>query len=335
MDDEKRWRFTFPPPSIHQDATPEIIRGWYNRQWEGQSGYREFVEGKNEDGKRPFVFGTIDDHDYGANNGDATYRFRRESNLEFMKFLYAGVSEDHDDCGYGACLEETRSDLLDGVADESGTSNEDGSESVCSNQNTKQTRESKAKRRRKSNDPMYQRALQGKGVYGVQLFDFSRDPEASITHDDVLWGNGYWVPEDEALIDPDVTPGRNDSAKPTYSTTHSVAIFVLDVRSNKTPWPNKIKHSTPNHSTTSTGIEQWSEQYSFCQWGCSHESDFEEGLCSSRSSGRMGSGRGFSYVSAAAIDRSDHIGHDAFMGNIVQLAAETSSMAFMAILVFY
>ncbi|KAL7480969.1 hypothetical protein ACHAW6_006645 [Cyclotella cf. meneghiniana] len=246
---QKRWRFTFPPPSIHQDATPEIIRGWYARQWEGQSGYREFVEGKNEDGKRPLVFGTIDDHDYGANNGDATYRFRRESNLEFMNFLYAGVPSDHDGSGDGVCQEEARCDLFE---DASSTLNINGSMSVRNNQNTEQNRENKAKRRRKSNDPMYQRALQGKGVYGVQLFDFSRDPESSTTHDDVLWGNGYWVPEHEALIDPDVTPAKNDSAEPTYSTTHSVAIFVVDVRSNKTPWPNKNKHSTPKQSTTIT-----------------------------------------------------------------------------------
>jgi hypothetical protein len=60
----------------------------------------------------------------------------------------------------------------------------------------------------------------------------------------ILWGGGYWVPEEEAMIDPDVVRaggeyagGGDDVLSPNYSTTHSVAIFVLDVRSNKTPWP--------------------------------------------------------------------------------------------------
>ncbi|KAL3781933.1 hypothetical protein HJC23_011438 [Cyclotella cryptica] len=258
----KRWRFTFPPPSIHQDATPEIIRSWYTQQWEGQSGYREFVEGNNDDGKRPLIFGTIDDHDYGANNGDATYLFRRESNLEFMDFLYAGVPDDRDDGSNGDCRQEARSGLLQGTADEGGNLNEHGNEYLCSNQKNDEARGRKAKRRSKANDPMYQRALQGKGVYGVQLFDFSRDPDASMTHDDVLWGNGYWVPEEEALIDPDLIPEMSGAVNPTYSTTHSVAIFVLDVRSNKTPWPNKKNRSTRNRSTTTTSQDKVQNQTS-------------------------------------------------------------------------
>jgi hypothetical protein len=116
---------------------------------------------------------------------------------------------------------------------------------------------------------MYRRALEGKGVYGVQLFDFSRRRRrrrSGDTGDDahppppssqsggttkeeeedgyrVLWGGGYWVPEEEAMIDPDVVRvgggeyAGDDVPSPNYSTTHSVAIFTLDVRSNKTPWP--------------------------------------------------------------------------------------------------
>ena len=64
------WRLTFPPPSIHLDATPEIIRGWYEEQWRVE-GYQKFVNGwrDGEEGDasvtRPIIFGTIDDHDYG------------------------------------------------------------------------------------------------------------------------------------------------------------------------------------------------------------------------------------------------------------------------------
>lgn len=102
--------------------------------------------------------------------------------------------------------------------------------------------ENRPKQRRKANDPTYQRAREGKGVYGVQLFDFSRDPEAlSALHNDILWGGGYWVPEQEARIDPDVIQEKPHSIGSTYSTTHFVAIFVLGVRCNKTPWPKKNK----------------------------------------------------------------------------------------------
>ena len=37
------WRLTFPPPSIHIDATPGVIRDWYEKQWEVED-YRNFVE---------------------------------------------------------------------------------------------------------------------------------------------------------------------------------------------------------------------------------------------------------------------------------------------------
>ena len=262
--DTKKWRFTFPPPAIHQDATPEIIRGWYEKQWNAQIGYREFVEGNetvivqdlNEVNdldeykrdlrnhtiqSRPFVFGTIDDHDYGANNGDMTYRFRRESNLEFMNFLYSGVPNGCDAASSQSRTNDTPNDFCD-------------------------IKRSATKSRAKDNDPMYQRALEGKGVYGVQLFDFSRDTDriSSRHKDGVLWGSGYWVSEHDAMIDPDVRANKRDTSELPYSTTHSVAIFVLDVRSNKTPWPKKNRRSaaSTNHATEEPvhdflGRDQW------------------------------------------------------------------------------
>ena len=96
--------------------------------------------------------------------------------------------------------------------------------------------------RRKSADPMYRRPLEGKGAYGVQLFDFSSrrgwkrkgdagdvvPPSSSPSQPSrVMWGG-------EAGIDPDVVLY---DVPPNYSTTRSVAIFALDVRSNKTPCP--------------------------------------------------------------------------------------------------
>ncbi|KAL7508282.1 hypothetical protein ACHAXN_005350 [Cyclotella atomus] len=229
--DSQKWTFTFPPPSIHQDATPAVIRGWYNRQWEEQIEYRKFVGGSNGT-KRPLVFGTIDDHDLGQNNGDITYRYRRESNLEFMDFLYRGVSQEFGSSG--VCQKYSSKNVAQ----------------VCDDRMNMQNGDNKSRIRSKSTDPMYQRAMEGKGVYGVQLFDFSR---VSDQTDDPnpKWGNGYWIPEQEAMIDPDVQKSSS-ATEPSYSTTHSVAIFVLDVRSNKTPWPKKGKHYTSTTAPLNT-----------------------------------------------------------------------------------
>ena len=262
--DTHKWRFTFPPPSIHEDATPEIIRGWYTKQWEDQIEYRRFVEGRESNGtERPLVFGTIDDHDYGANNGDMTYQFRRESNIEFMDFLYRGVpGEDYD-------VDTCQAEMSTETASSSSSSYADRSKA----RENAQSSGNKSRIRSKENDPMYHRALQGKGVYGVNLFDFSRDPKSSSTHQsDISWGSGYWVPEHEAMIDSDFINTNSNVQEPLYSRTYSVAVFVLDVRSNKTPWPQKNKRSTevsfaPHNATkrnSSTplydflGEDQWS-----------------------------------------------------------------------------
>lgn len=224
------WRLTFPPPSIHIDATPDIIRGWYDEQW-GIEDYRHFVEGwyNNEDSSgtgtqpqltRPIIFGTIDDHDYGQNNGDITYQYKRESNVAFCDFLYSGVADDRQECS---------------------------EQDVCEDQHPKDMVSSRTKSRpKKQTDLMYQRALEGKGVYGVQLYDFSRVRD----NNDVLWGGGYLVPDEIARIDPDIISDTQIKATSAvdYSTTHSVAIFALDVRSNKTPWPN----GKQTQSTTGT-----------------------------------------------------------------------------------
>ena len=63
---------------------------------------------------------------------------------------------------------------------------------------------------------MRQRAESGDGVYGVVVFDFDRE---NVLLSDV-----------EAGIDPDVEPNT------TPLSTKSVAVFLIDVRSQKSPW---------------------------------------------------------------------------------------------------
>ena len=77
---------------------------------------------------------------------------------------------------------------------------------------------------------MFQRARDGKGVYGVQLFDFGRNRTRS-ERGCALWGGGHWVEEDAAMIDTDII---RHNMRINYSLTHSVAVFVLDIRSYKT-----------------------------------------------------------------------------------------------------
>lgn len=237
--------WTFPPPSVHVEATPEVLRSWYEEQWSVDD-YRNFVMGWNEEGNnasssslidedstvhagvvqhRPIIYGLIDDHDYGMNNGDVSYQHKNESNVAFVDFLYSGDADADDD---RECTVEEKH--------------------TCE-------AEIKTRGRQKSNDPMYRRSLQGKGVYGVQLFDFSRrsTEQYTTTTNGVVWGGGYWVPDDIAKIDPDAII-RIDSDVPQYSTTHSVAIFALDVRSNKSPWP---KGKVDTRALDFLGKHQW------------------------------------------------------------------------------
>ena len=255
-DEEGGWMVTFPPPSIHLDATPEVIRSWYEKQLE-VDGYAQFLkgydlnvskcDGMEEIRSQPVIFGTIDDHDYGQNNGDYTYRYKKESNLAFIDFLYGNNAEQQKEC---TALE----------ADE---------EDSCGSTEEEEDSSPNRKQRSKLDDPMYERSLDGKGVYGVQLFDFSQ--RINTCDGNKVWGDGYWVPESQARIDPDVvdTSSTNITAG-NYSTAHSVAVFVLDVRTNKTPWPkgknNNLKQDSNSSNNTSSmkvpaldflGAQQW------------------------------------------------------------------------------
>lgn len=90
--------------------------------------------------------------------------------------------------------------------------------------------------------PMRIRANKGHGVYGVKLFDFSR-PEGSIEVADL-----------EAGIDVDLP--ILDNYQHTYS-NRSVAVFVLDVRTSKTPWKKSPESYIPDKDGDFLGERQW------------------------------------------------------------------------------
>lgn len=87
---------------------------------------------------------------------------------------------------------------------------------------------------------MAQRARRGHGVYGVKVFDFDRPV------------NQQALTDREAALDPD---GPN-SASPTYS-NKTVAVFVLDVRSHKTPWKHGSAAYQNDPEGDFLGERQW------------------------------------------------------------------------------
>jgi hypothetical protein len=99
--------------------------------------------------------------------------------------------------------------------------------------------------------PMMRRAEKGQGVYGVQLYDFDRPLGSRL------------VSDEEAGLDPDVV---GDVASDAFTDDGSippkknkrVAVFVLDIRSNRTPWrtsiPGRFQIDTDGDFL---GDEQW------------------------------------------------------------------------------
>ena len=144
------------------------------------------------------VFGTIDDHDYGCNNGDKTFQYSKQSGIEFLNF----VNENKD-------------------------------------------------------SPMYKRAQKGLGVYGVKLFDFDTK---QYSHDQSNNTSSFLIPDDVAKLDPDLDLdldlSNNGQASYQYS-KKTVAIFVLDVRTNKTPWRKGLKRFKPDFEGDFLGETQW------------------------------------------------------------------------------
>jgi alkaline phosphatase D len=146
---------TFPPRKKIQPGTPQLLRELYLEQRQHEE-YSQLV-------KETYIFGTIDDHDYGLDNADRTFPYRRESGIEFVD-TFLGL---------------------------------------------------------RKTSPMSKRAYAGEGVYGVAVFDFARPEGQELLTDE------------EAGLDPDVI--ASDESSTTLS-DKSVAVFVLDVRSNKSPW---------------------------------------------------------------------------------------------------
>ena len=93
--------------------------------------------------------------------------------------------------------------------------------------------------------PIYRRADLGLGVYGVKLFDFDR-PEGQQLLSDI-----------DAAIDPDIIRGPVEPV-PTYS-NKSVAVFVLDCRTNKTPWKHGADKYHYDFDGDFLGETQWSK----------------------------------------------------------------------------
>jgi hypothetical protein len=198
-EENARWWWMWPSKSKCRSrsrkisyATPEYLREIYAKQLQVH-GYQQLLQEDNGVGGKISIFGAIDDHDYGINNGDKTFPFRRESGVEFTKFL--------------------------GLKEESSA--------------------------------MSRRAAKGLGVYGVQVYDFSSTTQRRLLTDF------------EAGLDPDVVTELtyrdrfNDDSDDDKS-DQIVAVFVLDVRSNKMPWAQKIpERFTLDPEGDFLGEQQW------------------------------------------------------------------------------
>jgi len=146
------------------DATPEYL-GELLRKQRKEPGYEALLNSGIG------IFGAVDDHDYGRNNGDRTFPFRRENAVVYADFL--------------------------GLPDGS---------------------------------PVVKRAEMGLGLYGVQVYDFDEpDPTKRLLSDE------------EAALDPDAVADADFSERrdPPPGDNRKVAGFALDVRSNRTPWPEQ------------------------------------------------------------------------------------------------
>lgn len=89
------------------------------------------------------------------------------------------------------------------------------------------------------------RARAGHGVYGVKLYDFARS-RGDIEVDDY-----------EAGIDPDAVRDGTASFQNASFSNHSVAIFVLDGRTHKTPWKKGPLAYLPDPEGDFLGERQW------------------------------------------------------------------------------
>jgi len=191
-----RWRY--------RDATPDYLSHLLLHQRHAQPNYTHFVDTGID------VFGTIDDHDYGRNNGDATFEHGRMNGFVFVRD-FLNLPED---------------------------------------------------------SAMYRRAQQGRGVYGVRVYDFDRrsgeetlsDAEAGIEDgSDILQVTQQRCHSQDAQMKNATCamPSSNPST-PASRNNRRVAVFVLDVRTNKTPWKTTLPHRWQDDVRGDfLGEEQW------------------------------------------------------------------------------
>lgn len=103
--------------------------------------------------------------------------------------------------------------------------------------------------------PVYKRTKKGYGVYGVKVFDFDDDRISS----------DYLLSDEEAGIDPDVITARSKAVNNVSTKSDDmkevqnkrVAIFFLDVRTNRTPWKKGLDAWRPNYDGDFLGDRQW------------------------------------------------------------------------------
>jgi len=72
---------SFPPYTGSIEATPKVLAEAYEKQLQNPA-YASFLRNSNN----ITVFGTYDDHDYGVNNGDKTYKHAKHAAVAFLKF---------------------------------------------------------------------------------------------------------------------------------------------------------------------------------------------------------------------------------------------------------
>jgi alkaline phosphatase D len=167
------------------DATPDYLHQLFEQQRQ-VPGYEALVKDTDID-----IFGTIDDHDYGTNNGDKTFAWGKQNGAEFVRFL--GLDQ--------------------------------------------------------STSAMARRAMDGKGVYGVQVYDFARTPRNFQVLSDV-----------EAGLDPHVVSFEEWNKRDVKDADNAklVAVFVLDIRTNKDPWSKDYaKRYSMYPEGDFLGQEQW------------------------------------------------------------------------------
>jgi hypothetical protein len=166
------------------------------------------------------VLGVWDDHDYGINNGDHRYKYRTENAQWYLQFLQQSSTGSH-------------------------------------NPTTEHFYHSQPQPHHHSHyldlHYMEQRARAGKGLYGVKVLDFHQPYGQELLSDDAA---GIEVKEEEE--DENDTHHSSSNHKKQLS-DRSVAIFLLDCRSHKTPWnPPKFPHRFQlNYDADFLGVEQW------------------------------------------------------------------------------